>query len=260
MMLHGTLSLPASVLPAATRCACRSQRLGAQVRLQPGGGAGGARARRRHPAPALGPARRAAATRPALSGRRAAERARHLLGGLRRADLAASRAAVRDARRPAPRLRAHRPGAALRLLARAARAPRLRLPRAPGAPDRALASGDLPMRLKDKVAVVVGAGQTPERRSAMAARPPSCSREKALAWCWSIAISNPRTETRAHDRSRRRECFAVRADVTREEDCRAFVRAAVEAHGRVDVLHNNVGIGGGDDEILSSAKRPGTGS
>ena len=25
----------------------------------------------------------------------------------------------------------------------------------------------------------------------------------------------------------------------------------MEAHGRVDVLHNNVGIGGGDDEILS---------
>jgi NAD(P)-dependent dehydrogenase (short-subunit alcohol dehydrogenase family) len=29
------------------------------------------------------------------------------------------------------------------------------------------------------------------------------------------------------------------------------VQAAIEAYGRVDVLHNNVGIGGGDDEILS---------
>jgi NAD(P)-dependent dehydrogenase (short-subunit alcohol dehydrogenase family) len=46
-------------------------------------------------------------------------------------------------------------------------------------------------------------------------------------------------------------CFSVKADVTRQADCEAFVRAAVETYGRVDVLHNNVGIGGGDDEILS---------
>lgn len=46
-------------------------------------------------------------------------------------------------------------------------------------------------------------------------------------------------------------CFAIRGDVTRQEHCEAFVRGAVEAYGRVDILHNNVGIGGGDDEILS---------
>ena len=46
-------------------------------------------------------------------------------------------------------------------------------------------------------------------------------------------------------------CLAFKGDVTCQEDCQGFVRAAVEAYGRVDVLHNNVGIGGGDDEILS---------
>jgi NAD(P)-dependent dehydrogenase (short-subunit alcohol dehydrogenase family) len=33
----------------------------------------------------------------------------------------------------------------------------------------------------------------------------------------------------------------VRADVTREEDCRASVQAALDAHGRLDILVNNAG-------------------
>ena len=39
---------------------------------------------------------------------------------------------------------------------------------------------------------------------------------------------------------------ALEADVTREADCQRLVQSVVETHGRVDVLHNNVGIGGGD--------------
>ena len=38
----------------------------------------------------------------------------------------------------------------------------------------------------------------------------------------------------------------VEADVTREEDCRAVATACVQEYGRIDVLHNNVGIGTGD--------------
>jgi NAD(P)-dependent dehydrogenase (short-subunit alcohol dehydrogenase family) len=34
------------------------------------------------------------------------------------------------------------------------------------------------------------------------------------------------------------------ADVTKEDDCSALSRACVEQFGRIDVLHNNVGIGG----------------
>jgi NAD(P)-dependent dehydrogenase (short-subunit alcohol dehydrogenase family) len=39
---------------------------------------------------------------------------------------------------------------------------------------------------------------------------------------------------------------AFEADVTREEDCDALVRACRDAFGRVDILHNNVGIAAGD--------------
>ncbi|MFJ4183832.1 SDR family NAD(P)-dependent oxidoreductase [Kitasatospora sp. NPDC089509] len=41
-----------------------------------------------------------------------------------------------------------------------------------------------------------------------------------------------------------RRAVAVRTDVTRPEDCRALVDAAVQAFGRVDILVNNAGISG----------------
>ncbi len=47
------------------------------------------------------------------------------------------------------------------------------------------------------------------------------------------------------------ECCTCKADVTRAADCQTFVQAAVETYGRIDVLHNNVGIGVSDDGMLS---------
>lgn len=38
------------------------------------------------------------------------------------------------------------------------------------------------------------------------------------------------------------DCIAVRADVSRADDCRELVSACVQHYGAVDVLHNNVGI------------------
>lgn len=42
------------------------------------------------------------------------------------------------------------------------------------------------------------------------------------------------------------EAQAFEADISREEDCQALAEACVAAYGRIDVLHNNVGIGSGD--------------
>ena len=107
------------------------------------------------------------------------------------------------------------------------------------------------MRLKDKVAIVVGAGQTPGdtigngRATAIL-----FAREGAgvvlVDYNYESAL-----ETQALIEAEGGTSFSVKADITREADCESFVRAAVEAYGRVDVLHNNVGIGGGDDEIMS---------
>jgi NAD(P)-dependent dehydrogenase (short-subunit alcohol dehydrogenase family) len=107
------------------------------------------------------------------------------------------------------------------------------------------------MRLKDKVAIVVGAGQTAgdtigngRATAILFAREGArlvlvdCDHQSAL-------------ETQAVIEAEGGQCFTFEADVTRQKDCEAFVRATVETFGRVDVLHNNVGIGAGDDEILS---------
>jgi len=107
------------------------------------------------------------------------------------------------------------------------------------------------MRLKDKVAIVVGAGQTPgdtigNGRATAILFAREGARVVLVDHNYESAL-----ETQALIEAEGGTCFSYRADVTRQEDCEAFVRAAVEAYGRVDVLHNNVGIGGGDDEILS---------
>jgi NAD(P)-dependent dehydrogenase (short-subunit alcohol dehydrogenase family) len=107
------------------------------------------------------------------------------------------------------------------------------------------------MRLKDKVAIVVGAGQTPgdtigNGRATAILFAREGARVVLVDYTYESAL-----ETQAMIEAEGGTCFSVKADVTREEDCQGFVRAAVDAYGRVDVLHNNVGIGGGDDEILS---------
>jgi NAD(P)-dependent dehydrogenase (short-subunit alcohol dehydrogenase family) len=107
------------------------------------------------------------------------------------------------------------------------------------------------MRLKDKVAIVVGAGQTPgdtigNGRATAILFAREGARVVLVDYNFESAV-----ETQALIEAEGGTCFAFKADVTRQADCVAFVRAALEAYGRVDVLHNNVGIGGGDDEILS---------
>jgi len=101
-------------------------------------------------------------------------------------------------------------------------------------------------RLSDKVAVVVGAGQTPGdtigngRATAIL-----FAREGAKVLAVDRNLDSAE-ETAALIRKEGGECRAVRADVTREDDCRAFVEGCVAEFGRIDVLHNNVGIGTGD--------------
>jgi len=105
------------------------------------------------------------------------------------------------------------------------------------------------MRLKDKVAIVVGGGQTPGdsigngRATAIlfareGAKVLVVDRDEASA-----------QETADMIRAEGGESFAAQADATREDDCRRFVDTCVSTFGRLDVLHNNVGIGTGDSSI-----------
>jgi NAD(P)-dependent dehydrogenase (short-subunit alcohol dehydrogenase family) len=45
------------------------------------------------------------------------------------------------------------------------------------------------------------------------------------------------------------EALAFQADATREDDCKSLAKTCVDRFGRIDILHNNVGIGDGDANV-----------
>lgn len=101
-------------------------------------------------------------------------------------------------------------------------------------------------RLHSKVAIIVGAGQlagdTVGNGRAVAER---FAQEGAALLLVDI------DEDAAHAT---REAVAayglpasvLHADLTRENDCRAMAAACIARHGRIDILHNNVGASNGD--------------
>lgn len=107
------------------------------------------------------------------------------------------------------------------------------------------------MRLKDRCAIVVGAGQGPGegvgngratalRFAAEGARVMAVDRDPASA-----------EETAAQARASGGDCFAFEADATREPSLAAMAAAAMQRWGRIDVLHYNVGVSlaGGDKPL-----------
>ena len=102
------------------------------------------------------------------------------------------------------------------------------------------------MRALGKVAAVIGAGQTPgETIGNGRATAILLAREGAKVMLVDCRLESAR-ETQAMIEEEGGECFSFEADVTHESDCRDLVAACVERYGRIDILHNNVGIGGGD--------------
>ena len=114
------------------------------------------------------------------------------------------------------------------------------------------------MRLKDKIAIVVGAGQSPgEGLGNGRATVLRFAQEGARVLAVDNNLSSAE-ETVAMARQAGGECVAFEADVAVEATLVAMVEAARRRWGRVDVLHYNVGvsIAGGDaplDEITEAA-------
>jgi len=108
------------------------------------------------------------------------------------------------------------------------------------------------VRLKDRIAIVVGAGQSPgEGVGNGRATAITFAREGAKVLCVDRNLESAR-ETVAMIAERQGTAVAFEADVTREAELRAMVADAQGRWGRVDILHNNVGvsISGGDAELL----------
>jgi len=108
------------------------------------------------------------------------------------------------------------------------------------------------MRLQGKIAIVIGAGQSPgEGMGNGRATVLRFAREgaKVLAVDRNLVSAE---ETAAMAKQEGGECVACEADVTKEATLKAAVAAAQQRWGRVDILHNNVGvsIAGGDASPL----------
>ena len=108
------------------------------------------------------------------------------------------------------------------------------------------------MRLRDRIAIVVGAGQSPgEGVGNGRATAITFAREGAKVLCVDHNFASAQ-ETVAMIRESDGTAVAFQADVTLDAQLEAMVEDARGRWGRVDVLHNNVGvsISGGDAELL----------
>jgi NAD(P)-dependent dehydrogenase (short-subunit alcohol dehydrogenase family) len=107
------------------------------------------------------------------------------------------------------------------------------------------------MRLKDRVAIVVGAGQSPgEGIGNGRATALTFAREGAKVLCVDHRLESAQ-ETVDMIAAKQGTAVAFKADVTRPAELKAMVEDAVTRWGRIDILHNNVGvsIAGGDAEL-----------
>ena len=110
-------------------------------------------------------------------------------------------------------------------------------------------------RLAGKAAIVVGGGQTAGdaigngRATAI-----TFAREGArLLVVDANGASAEETVTMIRDEGG--TAFGFEADITRAEECKAFAARAEGAFGRIDILHNNVGVMSGDNhaQLLEEA-------
>jgi NAD(P)-dependent dehydrogenase (short-subunit alcohol dehydrogenase family) len=101
-------------------------------------------------------------------------------------------------------------------------------------------------RLEGKRAIVVGAGQTPgETIGNGHAAAVLFAREGASVLC--VDRIEERARSTADEISNAGgEARVFVADISQAEECAALVRVGVEGWGRLDILLNNAGIGGGD--------------
>jgi NAD(P)-dependent dehydrogenase (short-subunit alcohol dehydrogenase family) len=109
------------------------------------------------------------------------------------------------------------------------------------------------MRLAGKVAIVVGAGQSPgEGIGNGRATTLRFAREGARVLAVDRDLASAE-ETAAMARQDGGDCIAHEADVTREATLAAAVAEAERRWGRLDILHNNVGVSvaGGDAPLLN---------
>jgi NAD(P)-dependent dehydrogenase (short-subunit alcohol dehydrogenase family) len=113
----------------------------------------------------------------------------------------------------------------------------------------------LTMRLEGKVAVITGAGQTDgDRMGNGRAAALLFAREGARLVLANRSMPSL-NETRELLRKEGFDAECLTADISNEQACATLVKAATSKFGRIDILHNNVGIGGLDGDTSKIDKR-----
>ena len=109
-------------------------------------------------------------------------------------------------------------------------------------------------RVKDKVAIVTGAGSAGPGWGNGKAAAVLYAREGARVLAVDIDLAAAE-ETRRIAADEGGTCSAAQVDVTDADAVRAMVGQAIDRYGRIDILHNNVGITevGGPEEISEQA-------
>ncbi|HEY82442.1 MAG TPA: glucose 1-dehydrogenase [Dehalococcoidia bacterium] len=97
-------------------------------------------------------------------------------------------------------------------------------------------------RLKGKVAIVTGAGSILAGIGNGKATAIVFAREGAKVMAVDLNLEAAE-ETRRLIEEEGGECITFKADVSKASDCERMVAACLEKFGRIDILHNNVGIG-----------------
>jgi NAD(P)-dependent dehydrogenase (short-subunit alcohol dehydrogenase family) len=96
-------------------------------------------------------------------------------------------------------------------------------------------------RLADRIAIVTGAGTSGEGMGNGKAAALLFAREGATVIA--VDMNLDAAKATAHEiEGEKRRAMALSGDVSRSEDIRAIVNATIERFGRIDVVHNNVGI------------------
>eukprot|EP00439_Symbiodinium_sp_Y106_P088351 s1_g887.t1 len=102
------------------------------------------------------------------------------------------------------------------------------------------------MRLKDKVALVVGGGQIAGQTIGNGrATSILFAREGAKVVVVDRNLDSAQ-ETVDMIRKEGGEAIATEADIVKEDECKAYAELCMKEYGQIDILQNNVGIGTGD--------------
>lgn len=102
------------------------------------------------------------------------------------------------------------------------------------------------MRLKDKVAIVVGGGQQPGETMGNGRAVALRFAEEGATVLVVDRDEASAGETAAMITEHGGTASTLAADITDEESCRTIAATCLERYGRIDILHNNVGKSEGD--------------